>query len=75
MTLKEYIEQSDLKGKRGKDHAEFFGMSPAYFSQIMSKKRKPSVDFAMVIEKKTDGAVPWTVWFEESGAAAEGESA
>lgn len=62
-TLRTYIAAYPRKATQ-RDWAKFFGISQAYFSQIMSGARFPSPRLMQRIEDRTRGEVPIAVWFK-----------
>ncbi|GIT90126.1 hypothetical protein JANAI62_03910 [Jannaschia pagri] len=61
--LKDY-----LKGKNKGDFARSVEIVPAYLSQILSGKKRPSFDLMLRIEKETKGAVSVSAWAPDSAA-------
>lgn len=60
-----------LAGKRNAEFARRLGISDAFLSQLLSGKRRPSLDLAFKIERATAGLVPASVWAsDENGEAA-----
>ncbi len=64
------FDRTPLAQESQSDIAMKFGISQAYLSQILSGKRRPSLDLAIRIERLTDGAVPATSWVEQEDTAA-----
>ena len=51
--------------------AERFKTQQPYLSQIEAGKRRPSPKLALVIEKETDGEIPFAQWFTASTSSRE----
>ncbi|MGJ8561705.1 MAG: helix-turn-helix domain-containing protein [Litorimonas sp.] len=57
----EYISTS---GKNRSAWAEALGISRSYLSEILNGNRRPSLELAVSIERKTCGAVSAVSWIE-----------
>lgn len=44
------------------------GCSEPRISALVAGKGRPSVETAQAIERATDGAIPWTDWFQQGAA-------
>lgn len=63
-----------LKGRRKGDFAKSVGIVPAYLSQILSGKRKPSYGLMLRIQERTSGVVDLNSWSPSNQAPASGSS-
>lgn len=64
--LTQYLESV---GQRPSDFARVLGTSPGYLHDILTQRRRPSLDLAMRIERATGGCVPVQVWVPEPETA------
>lgn len=62
--LAKFISES---GKNRSAWAVMLGISRSYLSEILSGNRRPSLELAVSIERKTNGAVPASSWIEPEG--------
>ncbi len=60
--LAEFISKS---GKTRSAFAEEIGISRSYLSEILSGNRRPSLELAVAIERKTSGAVLASSWIAD----------
>lgn len=60
--LSEYLSAESTAGQRRADAARMFGISQSYLSEIASGQKRPSLDTAFRIERKTGGKVPASSW-------------
>ena len=60
-----------LLGKRKGEFARKVGISPAYLSQILSKKnqKRPSFQLMVEIDRQTGGEVPVSSWVSDCQAS------
>lgn len=49
--------------------AKVIGISDSFLSQVLSRKRQPSLDVAVKIERATDGVVPASALLVEGEGA------
>jgi len=61
-TLRSYVDTYPTPATQ-RQWAAFFGISQAFFSQILRGDRLPGRETMMRIEKRTRGEVPVIVWF------------
>lgn len=55
-----------LEGRRKGEFARAVGIAPAYLSQILSGKKRPSFDLMCRIEGESGGLVPVESWKREA---------
>ncbi len=60
--LAKYLNAKSAAGQRQADAARVFGISQSYLSEIASGLKRPSLDTAFRIERKTGGQVPASSW-------------
>ena len=62
-----YLNGAENKGKpmEQKVMAEKIGVDPTMLNHMLYGRKRPSVDAAVLIEKKTGGAVPVKAWTEK----------
>jgi DNA-binding transcriptional regulator YdaS (Cro superfamily) len=63
--LKTHLEQT---GERQGDFARRIGISQGFLSQLLNKRRSPSLSVAVRIERATGGAVSVASWHEDAAA-------
>ena len=63
-TLEQYISSYPIRATQ-QEWARFFGISQPYLSQILSGRRTPHRVLMQKIERRTRGAVPVMVWFNQ----------
>ena len=64
--LKQYLQST---GERQTDFARRAQISQGFLSQLLAKRRTPSLDVAVRIERLTGGAVPAESWLDDDAPA------
>ncbi len=70
--LAKYLSAKSATGQRQADAARAFGISQSYLSEIASGQKRPSLDTAFRIERKTGGEVPASSWVAVEAPASGG---
>lgn len=69
MNLNEYLAKH-AAGRTQGAIAKEIGISRSYLAEILSGAKVPGRNAITKIERATGGAVPASIWFENTGAAA-----